>query len=188
MTPPSPHASLKEAPDHVTAPSFALLLGRLSVSETGKVMNITSEVNNVIISIVEKSDVQIHWHEKSYLSMSLWEDFGIAQSQVKKQSIKDQIIVTLSSAGQRVGMSICYEIDESQIPTHEKILVYCMIIMFIFSTINVKIATKYCSNEAATTKIDEKVMTRAECIEVLKKTLCDMNKRMCEIEKLYDQE
>ncbi|EOA22276.1 hypothetical protein CARUB_v10002872mg [Capsella rubella] len=111
------------------------------------------------------SDVQIHWHEKSYLSMSLWEDFG-----------------------QRVGMSICYEIDESQIPTHEKILVYCMIIMFIFSTINVKIATKYCSNEAATTKIDEKVMTRAECIEVLKKTLCDMNKRMCEIEKLYDQE
>ncbi|CAL9229853.1 unnamed protein product [Arabidopsis halleri] len=92
---PHHHASLKEAP-HVSTPSFALLLGRLSVSGTGKMMNITSEVSNIIISILENSDVQIHWRKKDYLSMSLWEDFGIAQSEVKEQSVKE---VTLSAGG-----------------------------------------------------------------------------------------
>ncbi|VYS66451.1 unnamed protein product [Arabidopsis thaliana] len=77
IEPPHHALVLKEAP-HVSSPSFALLLGRLSM------MNITSEVSNVIISILENSDVQIHWRKNDYLSMSLWEDFDSAESKVSE--------------------------------------------------------------------------------------------------------
>ncbi|KAG7550205.1 hypothetical protein ISN45_Aa06g010120, partial [Arabidopsis thaliana x Arabidopsis arenosa] len=68
------------------------------------------------------SDVQIHWRKKDYLSMSLWEDFGISQSEVKEHSVNDQIIVTLS-ADHRVRMIIRYEMDESHIPMIKNLVI-----------------------------------------------------------------
>ncbi|CAH8325177.1 unnamed protein product [Eruca vesicaria subsp. sativa] len=85
--------------------SSALLLGRLSVSGTRKTMNITSEINHVIITILENSDVQIHRRKEQSLSMSSWVDVGVPKIEV-------EMTVTLSAAGQK--MIIRYEVDESQ--------------------------------------------------------------------------
>ncbi|AED91567.1 putative protein [Arabidopsis thaliana] len=68
------------------------------------------------------SDVQIHWRKKDYLSMSLLDDFGIAETTVKEHSVNDQIIVTLS-ADHRVRMIIRYEMDESHIPMIKNLVI-----------------------------------------------------------------
>ncbi|CAN6930889.1 unnamed protein product [Brassica oleracea] len=101
--------------------SSALLLGRLSVSGTRKTMNITSEFNNVIITILENSDVQIHGREKESLSMSSRVDVGVPKTEV-------EMIVTLSAAGQK--MIIRYEVDESQIPV-KPYFVYLLMVPFL---------------------------------------------------------
>ncbi|KAG5392090.1 hypothetical protein IGI04_022053 [Brassica rapa subsp. trilocularis] len=100
--------------------SSALLLGRLSVSGTRKTMNITSEFNNVIITILENSDVQIHRRKKESLSMSSRVDVG--------PKTEVEMIVTLSAAGQK--MIIRYEVDESQIPVNPY-FVYLLMVPFL---------------------------------------------------------
>ncbi|CAN6927669.1 unnamed protein product [Brassica oleracea] len=101
--------------------SSALLLGRLSVSGTRKTMNITSEFNNVIITILENSDVQIHRRKKESLSMNSRVDVGVPKTEV-------EMIVTLSAAGQK--MIIRYEVDESQIPVNPY-FVYLLMVPFL---------------------------------------------------------
>ncbi|CAH8270691.1 unnamed protein product, partial [Arabidopsis lyrata] len=73
------------------------------------------------------SDVQIHWRKKDYLSMSLLEDFDIAESKVKEHSVNDQIIVTLS-ADHRVRMIIRYKMDESHIPMIKNLVIRAFVI------------------------------------------------------------
>ncbi|WZZ64204.1 hypothetical protein YC2023_075574 [Brassica napus] len=100
--------------------SSALLLGRLSVSGTRKTMNITSEFNNVIITILENSDVQIHRRKKESLSMSSRVDVG--------PKTEVEMIVTLSAAGQKI--IIRYEVDKSQIPV-KPYFVYLLMVPFL---------------------------------------------------------
>ncbi|XP_002873466.2 nuclear pore complex protein GP210 [Arabidopsis lyrata subsp. lyrata] len=188
IEPPHHALVLKEVP-HVSAPSFALLLGRLSVSGTRKMMNITSEVSNVIISILENSDVQIHWRKKDYLSMSLLEDFDIAESKVKEHSVNDQIIVTLS-ADHRVRMIIRYKMDESHIPMIKNLVIRAFVIgiQIIVIIINIimfvkiiKAADRANIKENDTTNSDE-----YDSID-LKTSICVIKKSICEIEKIIDE-
>ncbi|WZY96981.1 hypothetical protein YC2023_069310 [Brassica napus] len=83
-------------------------------------MNITSEFNNVIITILENSDVQIHRRKKESLSMSSRVDVG--------PKTEVEMIVTLSAAGQK--MIIRYEVDESQIPVNPY-FVYLLMVPFL---------------------------------------------------------
>ncbi|CAN6927664.1 unnamed protein product [Brassica oleracea] len=101
--------------------SSALLLGCLSVSGTRKTMNITSEFNNVIITILENSDVQIHRCTNESLSMSSRVDVGVPKTEV-------EMIVMLSAAGQK--MIIRYEVDESQIPVNPS-FGFCLTVAFL---------------------------------------------------------
>ncbi|XP_010528227.1 PREDICTED: nuclear pore complex protein GP210 [Tarenaya hassleriana] len=120
------NASLTEA-SHVSGSASALLIGGFSLSGMGK-LNLTPDANKTIISILGNTEVEIHWHNKNKLSISLInrEEFGIggrAHYEVKvlrSERFTDRISITLPATGQSVEMDVSYDTGEVPSSSNKK--------------------------------------------------------------------
>ncbi|GLU11334.1 hypothetical protein SLE2022_280890 [Rubroshorea leprosula] len=136
------NASMKEA-NHVSGSASALFIGGFSIVEMGKdlmQLNLTPDSNNTTITILGNTDVEIHWHDRNLLMVSLIykDDFGIggrAQYEVKvlrAKRFKDKIIISLPANGQRVELDVNYEPDDKRtFPDNTSILIWVIILWII---------------------------------------------------------
>ncbi|XVF14043.1 hypothetical protein REPUB_Repub09cG0022600 [Reevesia pubescens] len=117
------NASMKEH-SHVSGSASALFVGGFSIMQMGKdivQLNLTSDSNKTIITILGNTDVEIHWRGQDLLMINpiQKEEFGVGshvQYEVKALSgkrFKDKIIVTLPSSGQRAEVDVNFEPDET---------------------------------------------------------------------------
>ncbi|XP_027357563.1 nuclear pore complex protein GP210 isoform X2 [Abrus precatorius] len=119
-------ASLKEH-EHISGSASALFIGGFSIVEMSKnsmQLNLTPGSNKTCITILGNTDVEIYWHHRDLVMITLIrkEDFGIrgfARYEVKllkAKRFKDKIIITLPANGQRVEIDINYEPEEPAPP------------------------------------------------------------------------
>ncbi|KAJ4827574.1 hypothetical protein Tsubulata_004795 [Turnera subulata] len=118
----SVNASLREA-RHISDSASAMFVGGFSILEMHKnsmQLNLTSDSNKTVITILGNTDVDFHWLDPKSMKIDIVrrEGFGIgglAQFEVKvlgSKSFKDKIIFTLRANGQRAEIDINYELSE----------------------------------------------------------------------------
>ncbi|XP_029128898.1 nuclear pore complex protein GP210 isoform X2 [Cajanus cajan] len=113
-------ASLEEQ-EHVSGSASALFIGGFSIMENSMQLNLTPGSNKTCITILGNTDVEIHWHHRDLIMISLIhkEDIGIrgfAQYEVKllkAKRFKDRIIITLPANGQSAEIDINHEPEET---------------------------------------------------------------------------
>ncbi|KAH1248383.1 Nuclear pore complex protein [Glycine max] len=110
--------------EHVSGSASALFIGGFSIMEMSKnsmQLNLTPGSNKTCITVLGNTDVEIHWHHRDLIMISLIhkEDFGIrgfARYEVKllkAKRFKDRIIITLPANGQSVEIDINHEPEET---------------------------------------------------------------------------
>ncbi|XP_057962885.1 nuclear pore complex protein GP210 isoform X2 [Malania oleifera] len=116
------NAVLREA-NHVSGSASALFIGGFSILEMDK-LNFTPDHNKSIITIVGNTDVEIFWHNRDMIMITLIhkEDFGVgsrAQFEVKvlgSKRFNDTVIMMLPANGQKVVLDVNYEPGQRDAP------------------------------------------------------------------------
>ncbi|BAU00962.1 hypothetical protein VIGAN_11010600 [Vigna angularis var. angularis] len=110
--------------EHISGSASALFIGGFSIMEMSKnplLLNLTPGSNKTAITILGNTDVEIHWHHRDLIMISLIhrEDIGIrgyARYEVqllKAKRFRDKIRITLPANGQSVEIDVNHEPEET---------------------------------------------------------------------------
>ncbi|PIN01198.1 Nuclear pore complex, gp210 component [Handroanthus impetiginosus] len=112
--------------DHnVSGSASAPFVGGFSILEmdkSSKHLNLSRDSNKSVITIIGNTDVQLHWHDKSRLSVrpihggdpAVGKSMQYEVTVYGAESFQDQLIFSLPATGQRVEIDVSYDPEERE--------------------------------------------------------------------------